>query len=56
MGFSGVNVLCKQCVHNCKQWEQVIIIACPKFLSNQKGIPKVGNKRRKGTLQSGQNA
>jgi hypothetical protein len=31
--FKGVNKVCAQCVHNCKQFENVILVNCPKFKS-----------------------
>jgi len=33
--FKGVNRLCKQCVKDCKQFENVTAVRC-KFVSNQK--------------------
>jgi hypothetical protein len=30
-GFSGVNRKCRVCKRDCKQWEQVKVICCPKF-------------------------
>ena len=31
--FKGVNKVCAQCVRNCKQFENVILVNCPKFQS-----------------------
>ena len=35
MPLSGVNKLCAQCVHDCKQWKQVVV-CCPMFASTQR--------------------
>lgn len=53
MSLSGVNKLCAQCVHECKQWKQVKVVRCPFFKSKQqKSVkPKEGD-----TLQAQQNA
>jgi len=37
--FKGVNKVCAQCVRNCKQFENVILINCPKFQSTQAETP-----------------
>ena len=31
--FKGVNKVCAQCAHDCKQFENVILMNCPKFQS-----------------------
>jgi len=33
--LSGVNKLCQQCTEDCKQWEQIKVIKCPFYKSNQ---------------------
>lgn len=37
--FEGVNRVCAQCVRDCKQFENVTLINCPKFQSNQSQTP-----------------
>ena len=37
--FKGVNKVCAQCVRKCKQFENVILINCPKFQSTQTETP-----------------
>lgn len=37
--FKGVNPVCAQCIRDCKQFENVILINCPKFRSNQTQTP-----------------
>jgi hypothetical protein len=37
--FKGVNKVCAQCIRDCKQFENVILINCPKFQSNQSKPP-----------------
>jgi hypothetical protein len=39
MPLSGVNKLCAQCTEKCKQWEQITVVSCPCFKSNQKPMP-----------------
>ncbi|MFC1621699.1 hypothetical protein ACFL2G_05310 [Candidatus Omnitrophota bacterium] len=29
----GVNAICKQCIKNCKQYKQIVILRCPNFVS-----------------------
>jgi hypothetical protein len=41
MPLSGFNKLCKQCTEKCKQWEQITVVRCPFFKSNQKGVAKI---------------
>ncbi|MFC1966471.1 hypothetical protein ACFLWI_05955 [Chloroflexota bacterium] len=33
--FKGVNKACAQCANDCKQFENVTLIACPKFKSSR---------------------
>ncbi len=28
----GVNKLCGECINKCKQWKQITIIKCPKYI------------------------
>lgn len=37
--FKGVNKVCAQCVRDCKQFENVILVNCPKFQSTQTETP-----------------
>jgi hypothetical protein len=37
--FKGVNSVCAQCLHDCKQFENVVLINCPKFQSSQAETP-----------------
>jgi len=37
--FSGINKVCAQCINDCKQFENVILINCPKFQSNPTKTP-----------------
>jgi hypothetical protein len=37
--FKGVNKVCAQCVRDCKQFENVVLINCPKFRSSQSENP-----------------
>lgn len=34
--FEGINKKCQQCLEECKQWKQLIVVACPYC----KGLPK----------------
>ena len=52
MSLNGVNKLCAQCIHECKQWKQVLVINCPYFESKLKESAKPKNE---GTLQAQQN-
>jgi len=36
MALNGVNTYCAQCRNNCKQYKQIEIILCPKFVSVNK--------------------
>ena len=41
MPLSGINRKCARCINNCKQWSQVKVIFCPKFVDftkRDKGI------------------
>lgn len=38
--FRGVNGVCAQCIHDCKQYANVILVNCPHFQSNQTGTHK----------------
>lgn len=31
--LSGVNAKCRQCKRECKQWQQVVVVSCKKFVS-----------------------
>ena len=35
MTLSGVNKKCRKCKKECKQWEQVTVVVCPNFQSNE---------------------
>ena len=37
--FKGINKVCAQCIRDCKQFENVILINCPKFQSSQTQTP-----------------
>ena len=50
MPLYGTNKVCEQCIHSCKQWEQLKIVACPQFTSSQKNNVK---SREEDTLASG---
>jgi len=52
MPLSGVNKVCAQCIHGCKQWQQVKVVNCPFFKSKQQKSAKVKNGA---TLQAQQN-
>ena len=39
--ITGINKLCAQCIKECKQWKQVVIIRCPFFKSRQQKSVKV---------------
>ena len=49
MPLNGVNKLCAQCIHECKQWKQVLVISCPNFESKLKESAKPKNR---GILQA----
>lgn len=51
--LTGVNRLCAQCTHECKQWQQVRVINCPFFKSKQQKSAKL---KEEDTLQAQQNA
>lgn len=36
MPLTGTNKRCQQCINNCKQWSQVKVVICPKFINKQK--------------------
>ena len=44
--FMGVNRLCAQCIHDCKQFGNVVVDNCPNFRSNQLHTPKPGRRER----------
>jgi len=47
--FNGINKVCAQCVNDCKQFENVILINCPKFQSKRTETPvpySYGNRPR----------
>jgi len=52
MSLSGVNKLCAQCIHECKQWQQVKVVNCPFFKSKQQQSAK---PKEQTTLQAQQN-
>ncbi len=37
--FKGVNKVCAQCVNDCKQFENVVLMNCPKLQSKQSQTP-----------------
>lgn len=40
--FSGTNRLCRQCQKDCKQWEQVKIVACRNHIQKKSQTQKHG--------------
>jgi len=40
MPFNGVNAKCQKCVRDCRQWEQVKVINCPKFVDKRRQTEK----------------
>jgi len=52
MPLSGVNKLCAQCIHVCKQWSQVKVVRCSFFKSKQQ---KSAKPQEGHTLQAQQN-
>jgi len=57
MPLTGTNKLCQQCVNSCKQWEQIKVVKCPYFLSNQKRNSEQDGRIKNGyTLTLGENA
>ena len=47
--FKGVNKVCAQCIRTCKQFENVILVNCPKLKSTQTENPKP-SKRKKSSV------
>ena len=49
--FKGVNSVCAQCLHDCKQFENVILVNCPKFQSNQAKTPLPSSYEKRNRLR-----
>ena len=50
MAFKGVNKVCAQCIHDCKQFENVILVNCPKLKTVQTDTPKPYRREKSPTI------
>ena len=50
--FKGVNKVCAQCVRDCKQFENVILMNCPKFKSKQVDTPLPSSCVKRSRMQN----
>ena len=46
--LSGVNIICKQCLDECKQYKQITLLRCP-FFNNEYGVRGYRMGKRKAT-------
>jgi len=53
--MNGVNVICKDCLEDCKQYKQITLIKCP-FFHNKEGVRGyIIDKRKKAYKDTLQN-
>ena len=50
--FTGVNNVCAQCVQECKQYEQVTLVNCPKFSTKQTDKPCPSRRGKRPRMQN----
>lgn len=50
--FKGVNRVCGQCVRNCKQFENVVLVNCPKFQSIRTDTPLSSRRAKSAVVQN----
>jgi hypothetical protein len=50
--FKGVNKVCAQCVRDCKQFENVILVNCPKFQSIRTDTPLSSRRTKSAVVQN----
>ena len=49
---SGVNKVCAQCIHECKQLWYMEIIQCPKFKSSRTDTPLSSRRGKSAVVQN----
>ena len=50
--FKGVNKVCAQCINDCKQFENVILMNCPKFESVRTDTPLSSRRGKSSVVQN----
>lgn len=50
--FEGVNKVCAQCIHDCKQFENVVLMNCPKFHSIRVQTPLSSSYARRTRIKN----
>lgn len=50
--FKGVNKVCAQCINTCKQFENVVLMNCPKFQSIRTETPLSFRRRKSAVVQN----
>ena len=50
--FKGVNKVCAQCINDCKQFENVILIQCPRFQSVRNENPQSSRRGKSSRIQN----
>ncbi len=53
MPLNGTNKFCEQCMKECKQWRQVVVVRCPNFASTQ---PQHAKSKKAVTLREARSA
>jgi len=50
--FKGVNRVCAQCIRTCKQFENVVLVQCPKFQSIRTETPLSSRRGKSAVVQN----
>lgn len=50
--FTGINKACAQCIRDCKQFDNVILVNCPKFQSSQTQTPRPYSYKKRTRIQN----
>jgi hypothetical protein len=50
--FKGVNKVCAQCINDCKQFENILLVQCPKFQSIRTETSLSSRRARSAVVQN----